>query len=151
MVSRFDEGLHLMDPGKHAPVAGLRAGPCGRGPVDDRSTVLSMQVAVFQRTSHGLAVAWGRSGEDARSETEKPPYEGKPAGDGRWMIRMGLAPDSCEFSVGAPATAVATALVRNGAGGLELEQWSQQVALFTEHPGGGNDGHDGHDGHDHDH
>ena len=58
------------------------------------------------------------------------------------MIRMGLAPDSAEFSIGAPATAVATALVRNDAGGLDLEQWTQEVSLFAEHPAGG--GHGGH-------
>ena len=136
MVSRFDEVLHLMDPEKEDPVAGLRAGPCGRGPVEQGASVLSMQIWLHQQRPDGkAAMASGRGGEDARAPGERPPYD-----DGRWMIRCGLDPNSAEFATDAPAKASALAIVRTPDGATKVEQWDQEVRL---HGGGA--------GHHHDH
>lgn len=129
MVSRFDEVLHLMDPEKEAPVAGLRAGPCGRGPVEEGASVLSMQIWLYQQRADGsVAMASGRGGEDARGPQEQPPYD-----DGRWMIRCGLDAQSGEFSPELPASALALAIVRGADGRTSVEQWNQEVRL---HGGG---------------
>lgn len=129
MVSRFDEVLHLMDPEQERPVAGLRAGPCGRGPVDKGATILSMQVWLFQSGSDGqIAMATGRAGEDVGSPPEQPPYD-----DGKWMIRTGLDDRSGTFDVEAPASARAIAIVRRPDGTTAVEEWSQDVRL---HGGG---------------
>src|SRR5205085_9938587 len=123
MVSRFDEVLHLMDPETEAPVAGLRAGPCGRGPVEEGACVLSMQIWLYQERADGrVAMASGRGGEDARAPGEQPPYM-----DGRWMIRCGLDANSGEFSADLPASALALAIVRSADGRTTVEQWNQAV------------------------
>ena len=135
MVSRFDEVQHLMDPEKEAPVAGLRAGPCGRGPVEEGASVLSMQIWLYQQRADGsVAMASGRGGEDARGPDERPPYDG-----GRWMIRCGLDEHSGVFSTELPASALALAIVRGADGRISVEQWNQEVRLH----GGGHHHHDG--------
>ena len=133
MVSRFDEVLHLMDPEKEPAVAGLRAGPCGRGPVEDDASVVSMQVWLYQQRSDGrVAVATGRSGEDAASKGERPPYKGVPVQQGKWMIRTGLDDNSDEFSPDEPVSALAIAIVNTPEGDTVVEQWDQTIRLHAD-------------------
>src|SRR4051812_37094755 len=111
MVSKFHDQLHPMDPATEAPVGGLRAGPCGAGPVADGGTIHSMQIWLYQSRSDGtVAMSSGRSGEDARSPRETPPYEGVPVDRGEWMIRTGLDKNSGEFTIDDPVQAVALAI-----------------------------------------
>jgi hypothetical protein len=127
MLSRFDPVLHLMDPENDAPVTGLRAGPCGRGPVDAGVTIPWMEVWFFQRTPEGMAVATGRSGADVHGTEDQPPYEG------RWMIRTGLGAQSGEFSPDAPVTALAIAQFLRPDGTSDVMQWTEAVSLHAGH------------------
>jgi hypothetical protein len=137
MVGRFDAVLHLMDPVKEAPVAGLRAGPCGRGPVEAGMSLVSLQVWLFQsRPDGGVAFASGRSGEDVGGPDEQPPFGGAAGSQGKWMIRTGLDAESAEFTTDEPACGVAIAIVKLPGGGTTVEQWTQAVRLHADHDHG---------------
>ena len=126
-ASQFDDVLHLMDPATDKPIAGLRAGPCGRGPIQGGGTIVSMQIWLVQRNADGVAVATGRSGEGLGTPPETPPYQGK------WMVRTGLDEASAEFTTDRPVMAVAIAVMKDPQGVVDVDQWTQAVALHTGH------------------
>jgi hypothetical protein len=106
--------------------AGLRAGPCGMGPVPGEEQPSSMHVWVFQHVQAGLALASGDTRRD-------PIFETVP--ERRWKVRTLLDPGSKDFEVGEPAVAHAVAVMGNGEDVLE---WSQAVTIETESPFRGN-------------
>jgi hypothetical protein len=125
MLSKFDDTLP--SPAGRGQVAGRPAGPCTMGPVGDGDTLTWMRVWVHQRAGGRVAAASGTSGEDARTQAEHRPFRE------RWMIRTGLEPGSDQF-LGAPATALALALVTRADGSKDVEQWSQEVTIDTQAP-----------------
>jgi hypothetical protein len=126
-ASQFDDTLHLMDPAKDQPIAGLRAGPCGRGPIDGGGTILSMQIWLVQNNANGVAIATGRSGEGLGTPPETPPYQGK------WMVRTGLDKASAEFTTDRPVMAWAIAVMKAPEGPVSVDQWTEAVTLHAGH------------------
>jgi hypothetical protein len=124
-ASQFDPTMHLMDPDQDKRVAGLRAGPCGGGPIDDGFSIVSMQIWISQETRNGPALATGRSGEDPHKPEERPPYTK------RWMLNTGLDVQSGTFQAG-PAEATAIAIFEDADGNREVQQWKDPVQLHAD-------------------